>query len=754
MSKEDTAYMNLLKGVFAGTAAKVALSDAVPSTITEVVIRAKEKSCSCVATSSPKLLQLLLKQSGARLPSLDDYAGSIIIFAGVEFLVLPPVKQIVTIAYGKFLYQRFLSKFLAPEKWLLLPAFEWSIFKPEDTDTILDTFGQASYISCDIETGNPDDRIITCVGFTAVKLERNGNVIVSTVVIPFLDEYNYAVIATLLTLPQPKVFQNGKYDQVYLLRFGLVTHNYSCDTINMFHCWLSEMPKDLGFIASFMLRSWQYWKDEADTQNIEEYYRYNAKDAFATAMSWLALMQEVPDYAWENYYKEFPVVFPCLLTEMTGLVRDQEAMLKEEESFSLAMQERKKTLAVMTATPNFNPNSYKQVLQLFEVLGSGDIKSSDEKNRDKVADRHPLNKLLMKEIDKYREDAKLVGTYLKDIGPDGRSKTWNGRMLFAINPHGTDTGRLAGRPSAFWCGWSLHTIPRDRDDIQVKRGIKADEGFYLGEVDYSQNEARGTAYLSGDTKLIAVVDDPTKDFHGSNASAFFGVQYEKIVSSKFNEELQEWVHKTVDKVLRNDIGKRINHGANYNMGPQVMLDTMGIANVRRAQLLLGLPQNWAFVKVCAYLLEKFDLAYPVVRGAWYDKCINSVTSTGYLVGPTGWTRKCFGNPKANKHYLNAYVAHPPQSLAAMQLNTAYVRIFSSVALKEVQNFRLGPQIHDSVLFMYRKGREDLPFAVAECMKIPIEITDTFGVKRILTVPTDIKGGAERWSDLEPLRRAT
>lgn len=753
MSKEDTAYMGLLKGVFAGTAAKVAINDAVPSTITEVVIRAKEKRCSCVATSSPKLLQLLLKQSGARLPSLDDYAGSIITFAGMEFLILPPVKHIVAVSYGKFIYQRFLSKYTAPEKWLLLPAFEWEVFKPENTDTIIDIFARATYIACDIETGAPDDRVITCVGFTALRLERNGNVTASTVVIPFNDMYNLAVIATLLALPQPKVFQNGKYDNAYLLRFGLIANNWCCDTLNMFHCWLSELPKNLGFIAACMLRNWQYWKDESATQDIMEYYRYNAKDSFATAMAWLALMQEVPAYAWENYYKEFPIVFPCLLTELTGLVRDQPALLEEETRFTISLQQQRLKLAAMTGTPNFNPNSYKQVLQLFEVLGSGDVKSSDEKSRDRVMDRHPLNRVILKAIDKYREDSKMVSTYLRDIDPKGRSKTWLGRMFYGVHPHGTDTGRCSSTASAFWCGWQLQNIPRDRDDIQVKRGIKADDGYFLGEVDYSQNEARGTAYLSGDTKLIAVVDDPSKDFHGSNASAFFGVPYEKIIDSSFNEELQEYVHKTLDKALRNDIGKRINHGANYNMGPQVMLDTMGIANVRRAQHLLKLPQNWSFVKVCAYLLEKFDLAYPVVRGAWYDKCINSVTSTGYLVGPTGWTRRCFGNPKQNKHYYNAYVAHQPQSLAAMQLNTAYLRIFTAVALPNPKDFRLGPQIHDSVLFMYKKDRPDLPFAVADCMKIPIEITDTFGTKRILTVPTDIKGGAERWSDLEALRRA-
>lgn len=737
ISKDDEPYLNLLKGIFANLNCSIKLNSATPATITEVFLRAKEKSCTHVLVSEVKLLQLLVEDSRTKI---DDYQGSIIEWKGMEFLILPPIKHIVIVPYGRFLYQRFLSKFLAPEKWLQLPAFAWELFREDKTDEVIDIFGAAHLIAIDIETGDMNDRVITCVGFTAVTFLPTLQAY--TVVVPFTSEYNLAVIRVLCQLSPMKVFQNGKYDNAYFLRFGISTYNWAGDTLNLFHSWLSELPKDLGFISAFTLRKWQYWKDSAHTSDLKQYYEYNARDSFATAFSFIAMMLEVPTYAWNNYYQEFPQVYPCLLAEMTGLRQDLEALGAEREKFTASLEIQLASLQKMVA-PKYNPSSPKQTLELFAILGSGDITSSDEKNRDKVMDRHPLNRRVLKAIDKYREDRKMVGTYLQD-------KTWNGRFLYSISPSGTDTGRLSSGPSAFWSGQNMQNWPRDRVDINVRNTIISDDGFYFGECDYAQNEARGTAYISGDTALIAAVDDTTRDFHGINASRFFGVPYEKIVQSI--EVACVWEHKTLDKALRNDIGKRINHGANYNMGPGVMLDTMGIANVRRAQLLLQLPTTWSLLRVCAHLLQLFDDAYPVVRGAAYDKHINDILGTGCLVGPTGWTRRCFGNPKTNKHWLNAYVAHPPQSLGAIQLNIAYLNVFKNIAITESKDFKLGPQIHDSILFQYREGRIDLVWKVADAMKVSIPVKDTFGKVRVLEVPVDTKGEATKWSEVQVLRR--
>src|SRR5205814_240994 len=125
----------------------------------------------------------------------------------------------------------------------------------------------------------------------------------------------------------------------------------------------------------------------------------------------------------------------------------------------------------------------------------------------------------------------------------------------------------------------------------VKQCAIADPGWLLAEIDKAQSEARCVGYLSGETKLISLVESD-KDYHSWNASAFFGIPYSAI----YDQEKK----KVLDKVLR-DLSKRTNHGANYNMGAGVMLDTMGPKFVSRAKTLLKLQPYMRLKDVCQHL---------------------------------------------------------------------------------------------------------------------------------------------------------
>jgi DNA polymerase I - 3''-5'' exonuclease and polymerase domains len=735
VTEEDTKYLSFLKPILNGKCT-VRLGNTPLTLGLELILRAKEAGCTAIATSCETTLQMFLGKG----KKLDDYEGSMIERHGMEILFVPPVKQLLTIPYMRHLYERYFDKYIHPERWLTIPKFEWELFDPSQVDRWMDILSSASFVSCDIETGPEGDRVITCIGFTAVRIDAASNSFtVATIVVPFTDLFNLVFVSNVLSLPVPKVFQNGKYDNAYLLRYNMPTINYAFDTMYMFHCWYSELPKTLDFITGYLLRKWEFWKDESKTTDLLQYYEYNAKDCFTTAMSLLAIFLEFPDYAIKNYLMEFPVMFPCMLTEATGILCDKKAMADNAEKMELTIAKELHELQQMVNAPGYNPNSPKQTGQLFHILGCKDIKGTGKIPQDKAGARHPLNKVIMKKIEKIRGSRKLASSYLKE------DVLWNDRIYYSLNPHGTDTGRNASKESQFWCGLQIQNIPRDRKDIQVKDQFISYSGFYMGEADGEQAEARDTAYLSGDLKLIAAVEDHTKDFHGYNASSFFGIPYDRIVKS-YALANGLWKHDVLDKDIR-DLSKRTNHGANYNMGPDVMVDTMGIENVIRARTLLGLPQHWPLRKVCDYLLTKYAETYPVVKGAWYDKCSADVMGTGFLIGPTGWTRRCFGDPTKNKHDLNRYVAHPPQSLNAMVMNQAYRKVFHEIYLPNPQDFKLGPQIHDSIVFQYRIGRQDLAWKVKECMEIPTKVKDTFGIERTFIVPVALKGEHTRWSKL-------
>lgn len=731
-------YLGVVKAIPGVSSAKVFLSNVVPKTVMEIVMAAKAKDCKFIATTNETLLKLFL--SAERKPSLDAFSGSIFKRYDCEIMILPPLEQLMTVPYTKHLYARYLKKFFDPSSWLQIPVFRWSLFEPKDAGSLRNLFESATFIACDIETGSEDDRVITCISFTAVFFNYNSKSFTTkTIVVPFTDLFNVLFARSILGTSSPKVFQNGKYDNAYLLRYNCPTFNWAFDTINMFHAWYSELPKDLGFLTAYLLRDWEYWKDEGKTApDLHTYYTYNAKDSFTTAMDLLALLREMPDWAIFNFRLEFPVIFPCLLAEMVGIKADKSAMGNMREQMAGTIASNLASVQRMVGCSFYNPNSPQQTLRLFESWGCKDITDTKPPSRDKVAQRHPIYRRVLDKVESIRKDRKLNSNYLVE------EKLWNGRVFYSINPHATDTGRLNSTESPYWCGLQMQNIPSRRTDIKIKSMFIADRGFYLGEADGEQAEARDTAYLSGDLRLIETVEGD-KDYHGVNASRFFGVPYEKIIGPG---------GKKLDKVLRDDIGKRINHGANYNMGAGVLIDTMGIANVLKAKEYLKLPRHWTLKQVATHLLDLYDKAYPVVRDAkngWYAKCIRDVTSTHFLIGPAGWHRYCFADPTKNKHWLNSYVAHPPQNNSAMRLNKLYVRVMNEVWLPNQRDFKLHMQIHDSIVFQYRIGRIDLAYKVKHCMEdFSMQVKDSFGIERTLRVPVAVKGEHERWSELKDL----
>jgi DNA polymerase I-like protein with 3'-5' exonuclease and polymerase domains len=773
---EDKSYLSHLKGSFAGHTTYVCLEPF--SMLSQLEMYCASRKVTRIVSTNTAILAKLLEIAGNSKanPKLSDYAGSLFSHKGLEIVFIAPLKQLFTVSYGKFIADRFISKVSAPQSWNEPSEFKWDLLNPSNIESYYRRLEHATAIACDIETFK-HNLAIRCIGYTGVFIEQPGNVLTTvSLVLPITDEWSLAWMRKINSLPVPKIFQNGKYDNAYLLRYNSPSQSWFWDTAHLFHSWYSELPKDLAFLNAFFLRKVVYWKDLAETKDLQEYYRYNALDTWATANVWLRQIEKMPDWAKRNYLLEFPLVYPCLLSELTGLKRDVPKLQETRASLETQIQSQLSSLRKMVGSPSFNPNSPLQVKTLLKVLGCGDIGSSEEKDLKKAAFRHPLNARILNAILDIRGLRKLAGTYLrtdddaKQTGihaGEGGPKEYKGRILYSLNPHGTDTGRLASRESAFWTGFNIQNIP-SRDGPVIRQTIRADDGFFLGECDLEQAESRDTAHIAGDERLISAVSGE-RDFHSVNASAFFGKSYVDIYD--------DTAKKTKDKKLR-DLAKRVNHGANYNMGPAVLVDTMGLENIYEANriLKLGLIDP---LDIAKYLLERFHATYPRLRGpnapfspgTYYGSVCQEVivsrriTSrafhhTAYILAhysPTkyiesgDWTRYCFGKPDKNKSDLNAYVAHPPQSLNARTLNEAYMEVFYKVALPNPDTFRLYAQIHDSILFGYTDLT--LPEQVKKCMEIPVTVRDVSGQQRTFTVPAALKIGkagktAVYWSETE------
>lgn len=737
-TEDDKPYLQHLRGAIKGdVSVKLSLSPCEYTSVAEAT--AKRYGATKIITTSAQLLHSLVGATGRKKPKVSDYAGSMFHRGQFDYVVIDPLQQLVTTRTGKFLTSRYCSKLTNKKAWYQLPEFKWTLMTPSNVDSLFEQFQSAIMIGIDIETVK-ENLAITCISFTAMFKDLT----TSTVVIEMNDMLAvYWMRKFCWELKAPKVLQNGKYDISYLTRWNCPVYNYMLDTISMMHCTYSELPKTLDALAVYWLWDAVYWKDMANTSDRMEYFKYNALDSWYAVLIAMVWLLDAPQYAKQNYLQEFPLVFPTHLCDMTGVQRDMERLREEQVKRNKLCMEMQASLEKMVCK-EFNPGSPKQVKQLLKALGCGDLESSDEKNLKKAVLRHPLNSRILNKILDIRGENKLLSTYQTE------GKELDGTILYSIVPWGTDTGRLACQESAFWCGLQIQNIPRGE---AVKRTIRSYAGFRFAECDLEQAESRDTAYISGEEALIRAVESG-RDFHSLNASAFFGVPYSEIYSDEEYYDEDGTFHKagTLDKPLR-DLAKRVNHGANYNMGANVLIDTMGEDKIREAQRLLNLPRIWALKQVAEYLLGVFHSTYPGIKRNYYTKVINDVTATKMLVGATGWTRYCFGNPSKDKRDLNAYVAHYPQSLNAKKLNIAFMRVFYEVALPNPTTFRLCAQIHDSILFQFAEGMTDLAEKVKELMHVTISITAATGKKYTYTVPAALKAGkdgqgAEYWSDTE------
>lgn len=738
---EDKQYLPYLKP-YIGTH-KCYILTSTPSTFYEIESYCKSRGITGVLTTSQPLLQRL---SGRDKPvSLDAFSGSYFKKNGLEYVILNPLEQVHTVPYGKFLLERFASKICKPEKWLAAPKFQWRVVKNDaDYQHALEWLSASIVVGTDIETFS-DPLSIRCVGYTGLRIDSSGELSTFTYVVPLTGDWELAVVRKLNSVATPKALQNGKYDHSYLARYDAPVANWQWDTATMMHSWYCELPKDLGFLQAFFVREAAYWKDLADSSDLEQYYLYNGKDTWATVLVVWCWIHEAPEWAKQNYLKEFPVNFPCHMSEMIGIDRDFTRMEKARTEIDSAITKKLVSLNRMLGTTDFNVNSPLHMKALFKMLGCGDLPSQDDKHMAKAAFRHPLNARIISlirgvpksddpELAGIRALRKIKSTYLRtdaDITKTskGGAKEFRGKILSALIPHGTDSGRLASREHHFWCGLQLQNMPTGS---LVKQTLRAPAGFFFAECDLEQAETRDTAYITGDQNLISAVNSD-RDFHSLNTAAFFGVAYESVYDDRLK--------KTINKKLR-DLAKRVNHGANYNMGAAVMVDTMGEEKIYEAARLLGLRPGLSAIDIAQHLLDQFARTYPVVRKDYQEWVVHTVVTTHMLVGATGWTRYCFSDPRKNKPALNSYIAHNPQSLNAMVLNQAYLKVFYDIAINPAHsaNFRLVGQIHDSIPFFYRQGHEYLCDMVKERMEIPITLRDIKGVERTFTVPAALKIG--------------
>lgn len=228
----------------------------------------------------------------------------------------------------------------------------------------------------------------------------------------------------------------------------------------------------------------------------------------------------------------------------------------------------------------FNINSPKQLGDiLYDTLAlkpknqkktASGQRSTRESELEKLIGVHPI----IKEVLRYRELQKLVGTYIDTIPALVRE---DGRIHTTFLQAGASTGRMATQNP------SIQNIPaRTPEGRAIRRAFIAPPHWKLVSIDYSQIELRIAAFLSKDPNLMDIFKRG-EDVHRGVASRVFGVSESEVTTEMRRR------------------AKIINFGILYGMGVTALRQNLGGETTRgEAQEFLNAYFN-TFTKLAQYL---------------------------------------------------------------------------------------------------------------------------------------------------------
>ena len=340
-----------------------------------------------------------------------------------------------------------------------------------------------------------------------------------------------------------------------------------------------------------------------------------------------------------------------------------------------------------------------------------------------VGEQHPILLRITSAIISYREARKATGTYFN-------FKQYKGRLLYSLNPFGTESGRLASSESHMWCGTQIQNFP-----VYAKYQLMADKGFLLVENDNSKSEAHCVSVISGDETMMKTLRSE-RDFYKQLGTLMFGIPFEEV-----SEE------------FRNKMLKKINHGVSYVMGATTMIENATAAEMLKgaARLNVKITMNKVpkegektlkqFASDC---IEAWHKPFPKVR-EWYKTLIARIAATHMTESALGFTRYFFGNINKDHNIQKSAIAHEPQNLSVSILNIGFYKVYNLMKRPENRGkLRLKCQIHDSILYQRVEDIEEGKRIDAEVLKAMSNNIEVNGIP--LIIPVDAGKPTVHWKE--------
>jgi len=718
-NSRDAGFIGILRQMLGKLGIdRVLTSDTAKST-TAINLRAGLYKVDAVLIACPTAMANLAGNELTRARSIDPemWAGSV--FGGRDGLEYPtmfilPLHYLHTKPWGSFVMNQHLTKFLSPSNIKPLEVGgEYIAVDDSNTEECLAHLTECLLIAVDIETVN--HITMDMVGYCGIK--ANGDIVSYIVTLGLqATEAKFAFIKAANLSKPVKVMHNGTYDNQFFARYQCPVNNYTLDTEYLFYSAYAELPASLAFVSAFYNPIARYWKQMVDVDRA----KYCALDCYNTLITAKLMMEQLPEYAWENYKQLFPLTTVVLYFAMHGFKVDEKVLGKLKEDAEVELEACTKDFHKMCGGTEVNYSSPKQIKALFyDVLKARPVKvkgtsgGTDATTLAALSEQHPLISRFVDTLTHLRKTRKAISTYYT-------APLYHGRLLYSYRIDGTETGRLSCSKSNFgWGNKNTESYGAQAQNIPsyMKAALIPDTGYMLGESDKSQSEARCVAYIAKEPLLIDALESED-DFYLICGKLFFGISMEKA--------------KSIRQLI-----KKIIHGSNYCMGAETFIDSVrkdfGVGILRDGQLLLDRRKSETLVTFAAYLLSLYRHTYNRLP-KWYDETKMTLITKGELVSPLGWTRRFFGDPYSN-NTLRAAIAHAPQNLSVAIINKSLVRAFWQLQVPSNGAFMLICQVHDSLVYQARIDKANY-YKEALNTIMDIAIPFKFSPKHDMRIPTE------------------
>lgn len=328
------------------------------------------------------------------------------------------------------------------------------------------------------------------------------------------------------------------------------------------------------------------------------YDLYKFQEPFLTLDSPICKEKDLLGVANVFWNIEMPLINVVAEMEDNGILFDTEFAAKLSEKYRERLEDAKKAFYAECDKISSKLEAYREkmgaanklqypinigsptqiAILLYDVLGIETVDSSNPRGTGEdilIKIEHPVVRAILD----YREIDKLLGTYIEKMQKIVNPKT--GRVHASFNQIGADTGRFSSSNP------NMQNIPSSNNEI--RQMFRASDGYALLSSDYSAQEPRLTAHLSGDDKMIEAYKQG-KDLYVEVASIAFNKPYDEC------KEFRADGTKNKEGKERRSAAKAIVLGVCYGKGVPAIARDLNITTQKAQNIYDKIMQSFPGLK--------------------------------------------------------------------------------------------------------------------------------------------------------------